>query len=66
MKKEVENNPIVSVARAEEKVKHEWMDEYLHDPILRGEIISTLPVKVKSTLNQHKAKIIGHLPGRDL
>ena len=42
------------------------MDEYLHDPILWGEIISSLPVKVKSTLNQHKAKIIGHLPDRDL
>ena len=48
------------------EVKREWMDEYLHDPILQGEIISNLPVKVKSTLNQHKAKIIGHLPGRDL
>ena len=34
MKKEVEKNPIASVARAEEKVKHELMDEYIHDPIL--------------------------------
>ena len=66
MKLEVERNPLGSVSRAEDKIKRELMDEFHHDKVLRAEIISALPVKVRSTLNTHKAKIIGHLPGRNL
>ena len=46
-----------------DKVIRDFMAEFSGDPDLRKEVLSSLPVKVESTLNHHRSKQIGHLPG---
>ena len=42
-----------------DRVLLRMMKSYEHDQIRKSEVISSLPVNVKSTLNDHKAKVLG-------